>query len=412
MKEFGFNTKAIHGISSKPDANRAIRYPVYSGVAFDFETAEDIEEAFSGRKPAFAYSRTANPTVDALEKKINALEGGHGTIAFSSGMAATSNALLNLLETGDNLIASCFLFGNTYSLLKHTLPSLGIQTRFVDITQPETINQVIDEKTKLIFLETISNPQMIVPDINRLAEIAHAKGLVVVVDGTVTTPYLFEAKKFGVDIVIHSTTKFISGGATSVGGVLVDLGNCDWKNFSSLEKYHGMNKDAFLARLRKEVYRNMGACMSPQAAYLQSLGLETLSLRVDKSCQNTQVVAEYLEQKKSVMKVNYPGLASSPFFECAKKQFKGKFGGILSFELKDKKTCFQVINKLKLIRRATNLNDNSSLIIHPASTIYTEYSHEEKIEMGVTEGLIRLSVGIEDVDDLIFDLDQALAVIE
>ncbi len=411
MKEFGFNTKAIHGSISKPDVHRSIRYPVYSGVAYDFGSAEEIEAAFSMRKPAHVYSRTGNPTVDAFEKKITALENGHGSIAFSSGMAAINNVFMNLLKKGDNLVASRYIFGNTYSLLKHTLPKFGIETRFVDITRSEAVNQAIDDKTRLVFFETISNPQMIVPDVTQLVEIAHANNLAVVVDGTVTTPYLFDAKKFGVDITVHSTTKFISGGATSVGGVLVDIGNCDWKAFPSLKEYFPMNENAFLVRLRKEVFRNMGACMAPQTAYLQSLGLETLSLRVDKSCSNTLAVAEYLEQKKSVLKVHYPGLPSSPFFETAQNQFNGKFGGILSFEMKDKKTCFQFIDQLNLIRRATNLNDNFSLIIHPASTIYTEFSSEEKKELGVTDGLIRLSVGIEDVEDLISDLDQALAVV-
>ncbi len=412
MKKQGFNTKAIHGEIPKPDSHRSIRYPVYAGVAYDFESAEEIEAAFTGKKSAHVYSRSSNPTVEAFEKKITALENGHGSIALSSGMAAISQIIFNLMEKGDNLLASPYLFGNTYSLFKHTLPKLGIETRFVDVTQPESIERSIDSRTRLVFFETISNPQMIVPEIKRIAGISRAKGLAIVVDSTVTSPYLFRANEFDVDIVMHSTTKYISGGATSVGGVMVDLGRCNWQKFPSLRNYHQHGKDAFLIRLRKEVYRNFGSCISPQAAYLQNLGLETLSLRIEKSCSNAMTIAEYLEQKDSVIAVHYPGLASSPFHDIAGKQFRNRFGGILSFELADREACFTFLNALKLIRCATNLNDNHSLIIHPGSTIYAEFTADEKREAGISDRLIRLSVGIEDVDDLVEDITQALTAIE
>ncbi|MBT3227375.1 MAG: O-acetylhomoserine aminocarboxypropyltransferase/cysteine synthase [Deltaproteobacteria bacterium] len=408
MREPGFNTKAIHGSTPKPDVHRAIRFPIYSGVAYDFESAENIEGAFTGRIPAHIYSRSSNPTVAAFESKMTSLENGHGTVALSSGMAAISNTLLNLLEKGDNILASNYLFGNTYSLFMHTLPNFGIETRFVDITRPDTIEQALDGRTRLIFFETISNPQMIVPDIVELVDIGKSNNLTVIVDSSVTSPYLFQASEYGADIVIHSTTKFISGGATSVGGAIIDLGNANWSNFPSLQKYHHLKQDAFLARLRKEVYRNFGSCMSPQAAHFQSLGLETLSLRVEKSCANAMTVAKFLEQKQDVTTVFYPGLDSSPFHEIAQKQFNGHFGGILSFELENKETSFKFINALKLIRCATNLNDNVSLIIHPASTIYADFTPEQTSEMGITDKLIRLSVGIEDVEDLLYDIDQAL----
>jgi O-acetylhomoserine (thiol)-lyase len=411
MREPGFNTKAVHGIFSKPDAHRAIRFPVYAGVAYDFENAEDIEGAFTGQKPAHVYSRSSNPTVEAFERKMTSLEHGHGTVALSSGMAAISNTLMTLLEKGDNILASQYLFGNSYSLLSHTLPNFGIETRFVDITRLDAIKQAIDHKTRLLFFETISNPQMIVPDIAALMTIAKSNDLTVIVDSSVTSPYLFQAYEYGADIVIHSTTKFISGGATSVGGAIVDLGNADWRKFPSLQKYHHLNQDAFLARLRKEVYRNLGSCISPQSAHYQSLGLETLSLRVEKSCSNARAVAKFLEQKQAVASVFYPGLDSSPFHEVARKQFNGFFGGILSFELENQETAFQFINALKLIRCATNLNDNTSLIIHPASTIYADFTPEQRKIMGVTDKLIRLSVGIEDMEDLLHDIDQALGCI-
>ncbi|MCP4751417.1 MAG: O-acetylhomoserine aminocarboxypropyltransferase/cysteine synthase [Proteobacteria bacterium] len=408
METLHFDTKAIHGSVSKPDVHRSIRYPVYAGVAYDFETAEDIEAAFAWRKPAHSYSRISNPTVEAFERKISTLEEGFGSVALSSGMAAISNVLLNLLKQGDNLVASRFLFGNTYSLLESTLPSLGIETRFVDITQPAEVEKAVDENTRLIFLETITNPQMIVPDVTSLVEIARAHKLVVVVDGTVTTPYLFQAKNRGVDIVVHSTTKFISGGATSIGGVVVDLGNFDWGDYSNLVDYRRFGQGAFIARLRKEVYRNLGACMAPQTAYLQSLGLETLSLRVDRSCQNALKIAEFLQGHKGVLNVHYPGLPSSRFHKVAEEQFKGRFGGVLSFDLYDKKIAFEFLNRLKLIRRATNLNDNVSLVLHPASTIYCDFSAEERAEMAIGDGLIRLSAGLEDAADLMADIQQAM----
>lgn len=412
MRELGFNTRAIHGEISKPDVQRAIRYPVYAGVAFDFESAEDIEAAFIGRKAAHSYSRISNPSVEAFERKMTALENGLGTVALSSGMAAISITLLNILQKGDNLLASRNLFGNTFALLKQTLPNFGIETRFVDITQPDTIEQAIDGQTRLIFLETISNPQMIVPDLAKLVKLARSHNLAIVVDSSVTSPCLFRAKEFGVDIVLHSTTKFISGGATSVGGAIVDLGSGNWDRFPGLHNYHRYGENAFLARLRKEVFRNFGACMSPQTAYLQSLGLETLSLRVEKCCSNAMAIANLLEQKKEVTAVYYPGLLASRYYDAARKQFRGQFGGILSFELKNRESAFAFINAVNLIRRASNLNDNFSLVIHPASTIFADFDAEERSEMGVSECLIRLSVGIEDVEDIIYDIEQALAAVQ
>lgn len=409
MASMGFETKAIHGDVLKKDVHRAIKYPIYSGVAFHFESAEALEDAFAFRKPAHAYSRVTNPSVEAFERKMNALEGGRGAIAVSSGMAAVTNAVINLVRQGENIVSSSSLFGNTYSLFKFTLNGLGIETRFVDMDDPENIRNFIDENTRVLFLETISNPKMNVPEIKKLAKIAHEKNIAVLVDSTVTTPYMFDGKAAGVDVVIHSSTKLISGGGTSIGGVIVDSGNCDWSGFSSLQEYSKMGEWAFIGRLRSEVFRNMGACMAPHTAYLHSLGLETLSLRVEKVCENTMKIAEFLKDQRQVESVSYPGLSDSPYHDVAKKQFNNRFGGIIAFELSDKEKCFSFLNRLELIKRATNLGDNTSLIIHPASTIFNEFSEEEKEAMGVTEKLIRLSVGIETMDDLVHDLRQALA---
>ena len=409
MKDTGrrFETRALHGHERQKESHNALRFPVYSGVAFDFAKAEDMELAFTYRKPAHAYSRITNPTVEHFERKLTLLEQGLGTIAVSSGMAAMTTALLALLGRGDNLVASKFLFGNTYSLLKNTLSEFGIETRFVDIRKIGRIAEAIDGQTRLILVETISNPQMVVPDFAKISALAANKGLILMVDGTVTTPYLFAAKDFGVHLVIHSTTKFISGGATSVGGVIVDLGAYDWTRVPALNKYHRYGQGAFLARLRMEVHRNFGACMSPQSAYLQTLGLETLVLRVRTSCDNALALARYLRGRQEVRAVNYPGLGDSPYHILAQQQFNGHFGGVLGFELDGKHEAFRFINGLKLIRRATNINDSKTLVIHPASTIFADCSAGEKAGMNVSEGLVRLSVGIEHVADLLDDVGQA-----
>lgn len=408
MKELKFETRAIVGSASRPDGFRGIRFPVYSGVAFDFESAEDINAAFEGKKPAHSYSRLSNPTVEAFERKITDLEDGHATIALSSGMAAITNLLFTIMQSGDNILVSHYLFGNTYSLLKDTFPGYGLETRFVDILDEAAIEAAIDQNTRALILETVSNPQMIVPDIKQIADITGKHGILLIVDATVVTPWLFDPKDFGADVVIHSTTKFISGGATSVGGVIVDLGVFDWKRLPALKNYHHLGENALIARLKKEIFRNFGACMAPQTAFLQSLGLETLALRVNQSCHNTQIIAERLTSHPKVTAVHYPGLPDSPYHDIAKAQFKGKFGGIVGFELKDRATCFKFMNNLKLIRNATNLNDNNTLIIHPASTIFCDFTEDQKKEVKVSEGLLRLSVGIGHVDDTWEDVTNAL----
>jgi O-acetylhomoserine (thiol)-lyase len=402
-----FETRAVHGNAAQNEAHNALRFPVYSGVAFDFAKAEDMELAFTHRKPAHVYSRITNPTIDHFEKKLTLLEQGLGTIALSSGMAALTTTLLAVLRRGDNLVAAKYLFGNTYSLLKDTLSEFGIETRFVDIRDCDRIAAAIDGQTRLILAETISNPQMVVPDFHKVAALAAEKGLILLVDGTVTTPYLFAAKEFGVHVVIHSTTKFISGGATSIGGAIVDLGTYDWRRCPALQKYHRYGQGAFLARLRMEVHRNFGSCMSPQSAYLQTLGLETLVLRVRTSCENSLALARYLQSRPEVRAVNYPGLDDSPYHELARRQFNGHYGGVLSFELENKVAAFRFINGLRLIRRATNINDSKTLVIHPASTIFADCSAEEKVEMNVSDSLVRLSTGIEHIADLLDDVGQA-----
>lgn len=402
-------TRILHTKFLKEDPHGSLHMPVYDDVTFEFKTAEELELAFSGRKPAHMYSRISNPTVEHFEQKVKTLSGALGVVALSSGMAAISNTILAIAKSGDNIITSKHLFGNTYSLFEQTLKAWGLETRYADLTKPGSITGFIDKKTKAIFLETITNPQLEVADIKSISKIARKAGILLIADTTMTPPYLFQAKDFGVDIEVISSTKWISGGATSVGGLIIDYGVYDWKQNDKLKgDAIKFGPFAFISRLRREVYRNIGACLSAHNAYLQSLGLETLPLRLDTACANTQRIAQFLQKAKQVKSVNYPGLKSSPFYGVARRQFNGKPGAVLAFNLASKSQCFKFLNSLKLIRRATNLQDNRTLVLHPASTIFCEYDDKLKREMGVPETLIRLAVGIEDYRDLIADIKQAL----
>ena len=385
--------------------------PVYDSVAFEHATAEDMQAAFEGRLAAHSYSRISNPTVADYEERVRLLADALGVIAVSSGMAAISNVILALAEAGTNIVTTGALFGNTYSLFESTLRPWGLDITYIDLSDSDALAAAIDENTRAVFLETITNPQLQVADIEAMAKVAHAHKVPVIVDGTVTTPYLFRAKDFGVDVEIMASTKYISGGATSVGGLILDYGTFNWSRNPKIAPWvPKFGANSLLAWMRTDVYRNLGACLSPHNAYLQTLGLETLSLRAKRSCENAMAVAQYLEgNREKVRAVNYPGLPSSRYHDIAKRQFPNGFGGILTFDLRDKAECFALMDSLRLIRRATNINDNKSLILHPASTIYCEYSPIQKEEMQVSDSMLRLSVGIEDVDDIIEDLEGGLS---
>jgi len=411
MKNLKFTTKLLHSKFIKEDPHGSLHMPVYDNAAFEFKTAEDLELAFQGRKPAHMYSRITNPTVEHFEHQMQIITEAQGVLALSSGMAAISNTFISIAQKGDNIITSKHLFGNTISLFEHTLKDWGLEARYTDLTQIDKVNELIDANTKAIFFETITNPQLEVVDVDALHRLTKSKGILLVADTTLTPPYMFDSKKYGIDIEVLSSTKYISGGATSVGGVIIDHGLYDWSNnhkfVNDVKKYGPF---AFINKLRREVHRNMGACLSPHNAYLQSLGLETLGLRIDVSCSNAQKIAEFLASSSKLKSVNYPGLKTSPYHEITRLQFDDKAGALLTFDLKSKKQCFQFMNNLNVIRRATNLQDNRTLIIHPASTIFCEYDSCLKEEMGVRETMIRLAVGIEDVDDLITDINQALEI--
>ncbi len=407
-----FATKAIHGSLVKPEAHGSLRPPVYDSVAFEFADSHEIQLAFEGRKPAHAYSRITNPTVDEFEQRVRILADALGVIAVSSGMAAISNVIMALAETGANIVTTRWIFGNTYSLFEQTFRPWGLETRYVDMDDVKAIDAAIDDKTRAIFLEVITNPQLQVADIDAIAAIAHGHGVPVVLDGTVTTPYLFRSRDHNVDVEVISSTKYISGGATSMGGLILDNGLFDWKRNPKLEPYaKKFGPGALLAGLRREVYRNAGACQSPHNAYLQTLGLETLSLRIEKSTANTLAIAQWLEKQGKVRSVNYPGLASSTYAKRAAQFFPRGAGGILTLDLASREQCYAFQDALKLIRRATNVNDNKTLILHPASTIFCEFDDAQKQSMGVRGTMLRLSVGIEEMEDLIEDLERGLAAL-
>ena len=403
----GFSTRAIHGNISLRDPKGSLRTPIYDSVAFEHASSDSLRLTFEGKKLAYAYSRIANPTVSDFEQRLQLISGGIGVLAVSSGMAAISNTILALAGAGSNIVTSKHLFGNTLSLLDKTLRPWGLEVRYVDTDDPEQVAGAIDAKTSAVFIESITNPQLDVPDCRKISEITAAHQVPLVVDNTLLTPYLFNCGEHGVNIEILSSTKYISGGATSVGGVIIDHGNFDWQQAPRLkERAATQGQMALLAALRQEVYRNVGACLAPHNAYLQSLGLETMSLRIEKSCANTMALAAYLEKQALVQGVNYPGLASSPYHDLAAQQFGGRFGGVLTFDLARREECFAFTDALQLVRRATNINDNKTLIIHPASTIFSEYPEVDKLAMGVRPNMLRLSVGIEDYEDLIDDLEE------
>lgn len=408
----GYTTKSLHTSLPQKDAYNALHMPVYDGVAYEFESAQEIEDTFTGKKPGHVYSRTSNPTVEYFESKLKEVSGAHGVMALSSGMAAISTAILTLVEKGGNIVSSNHLFGHTYAFFKETLPAWGIEVRFVDMSNTREVEAHIDKMTRVLFFETITNPQLEIIDIAQLSVLARQKKLVVVADSTITPPYVFDSSRFGVDIEVMSTTKFISGGATAVGGAILDNGLFDWEHLPALSSWHKKyGKGAFMARVRKEIFRHLGSCMTAHTAHYLNIGLDVLALRVDRCVTNCMLLGDFFKGHSRIKAVNYPGLTDNTGYELSLKQFSSKPGAVMTIDLESKEKCDVFINQLQVVRRATNLNDNKSLIIHPWTTIYAEFSDEEKTEMGIRDTMLRLSVGIEDVEDLIADFTQALTLL-
>ena len=386
-------TAALHTTPARPDAYGSLSMPVYHTAAYEFDTAADMADAFTGRVTAPDYSRTMNPTVTFFEDKVKSLTGAADVIALNSGMAAISNTLMALAAAGKNIVTSRHLFGNTFSLIAESLARFGVKPELRDLTDLDAVAAAVDDNTCCIFLEIITNPQMEVADLKALAAIAHAHGAALVADTTIIPFTQFDAKSLGVDIEIVSSTKYVSGGATSLGGLVIDYGT-----------HPGFGK-----RMRSEMIFNFGAYMTPHVAYMQTIGLETLDARYRVSSANAATLARRLRSLPAIKRVNYTGLPDNPYHDLALRQFGPTAGAMITIDLADEQACYNFIDKLKLIRRATNLFDNKSLAIHPASTIFGLFTPKQRAEMDVLDTTIRLSIGLEDPDDLLDDIAQALA---
>ena len=381
-------TQAIHSRFQTKDAYGSLAMPVYHTAAYEFDNATEMADAFCGKTDAPDYSRVTNPTVTYFENKVKAMCNAHGVIAVSSGMAAISNTLICLTAAGKNIVTSRHLFGNTYSLIAGTMMRFGVKPHLTDLTNLKEVEDAIDNDTACIFMEIITNPQMEVADIAALAEIAHKKGIPLVADTTMIPFTQFDAHILGVDIEVVSSTKYLSGGATSIGGLVIDYGTTP--NFTD--------------RMRKELLMNLGAYMTPHVAYMQNLGLETLDARYRVQADNALRVAQALKNVEQIKRVNYIGLEDNPFYELSRRQFGKTSGAMLTIDLDSQEACFDFINRLQVVRRATNLFDNKTLAIHPASTIFGNFTPRQRQKMDVLDTTIRLSIGLEDAEDIIEDI--------
>lgn len=393
----------------KRDGYGSLSMPIYNSLAFEFDTAEEMEAAFEGSINEHVYSRVTNPTVQHFEERVKEVTNALGVTALNSGMAAVSNTFITLAWSGCNIVTSNKLFGNTYSFFVNTLRYFGVETRFVDLKDSSSVEKAIDKNTCAVFVEIITNPQMEIVDLKGLSDIAHNKFVPLVADTTLIPFTSFSASDMGVDIDVISSTKYISGGGTSLGGLIIDYGKFDWSNSPKLKDVSGDSFSLFNIKLRKEVHRNIGAYMTPQSAYMQSLGLESMALRYERQSKTCKELALMLATLPEVKSVGYPGLDTHPDYKISLSQFGDTPGAMLIFDLESKEYCFKFLKQLKLIRRATNLFDNRSLILHPASTIYVGFSKEQRDEMNVRDTIIRLSVGLEDVDSLFDDIKSALS---
>lgn len=407
-QDLRFNTKLLHGKTSKGYSQREILPPISQVTAFSYESMEELEKVFAHKSMGYAYTRIGNPTLAAFEQKINELEGGAGAISCSSGMSAISSALLALCKSGDEIIAGSGLYGGSIDLF-HDLEKLGIHTVFADVINKENIEKLVTDKTRAVFGELISNPSLTVMNIKEAADAAHAAGVPLIVDSTTATPYLASPISYGADIVIHSTSKYINGGGNAVGGIIIYGGkfNWDFEKHKALAEFKKYGKMAFLLRLRTDLWENLGGCMAPMNAFLSYVGVDTLGLRMEKICDNAQRLAEALDRIEGI-EVNYLGLPGHPYHEYVDKELSGYAGGILTFRAGSKEKAFRIINSLKYALIASNIGDIRTLVIHPASTLYIRSAAEEREAAGVFEDTIRVSVGIEDAEDLISDFTEAI----
>lgn len=406
-KGYGFNTTLVHGIDDD-NPYGATTVPVYQSSSFKQPDAETLEKIFNNKAMGFSYSRINNPTVEAFEKRVNLLEGGMASVACSSGMAALFNAMVNILQTGDEIVASAGLYGGTVELFDD-LKGLGITTRYVLENTPSNYEGLITDKTKLIFAETIGNPKLDITDIEAVAKIAHMHNIPLIIDNTVATPYLVRPIDLGADIVVNSSSKYMNGHSNSISGILTWSGKFKWDyaRYPGLEPYKKFGAMSYIVKLRNGLFRNTGGCLAPQNAFYNTIGLETLGLRMERECGNAFELARFLEKEMGLV-VNYPGLESSPYHTLANRMLTNGYGAIITARVGSKEKAFNIINALKIPYILANIGDTKTLVIHPESTIATHLSKEEKMQSGVYEDLIRISVGIEDIEDLKQDFKQAI----
>ena len=406
----GFNTDALHKGVIKDHAFGATITPIYQVSAFAYDTMESLEKVFSGRAGGFAYTRIGNPTVSSFEQRINSLEHGNGAVATSSGMFAITIALLNFLSSGDEIISSAGLYGGTIQLFS-ILKQFGIKVHYAKELSPAALDKIYNPNVKAIFAETISNPSLEVINIRELADYAHSKQIPLLIDNTTATPYLVNPIDLGCDVVIHSSSKYINGSADSISGVVIDSGKFKWdyEKFPALAAYKVFGNYSYIARLRKDSWASMGGCLAPLNAYLNIIGLETLGLRMEKICSNARKLAEALSRLKGIQ-VNYPLLEGNKYKALAEEELKGFGGGILTLRAGSKEKAFKIINSLKTCLVASNIGDVRTLAIYPASTLYLHNTVEEMNAAGVFDDTIRVSVGIEDAEDLIKDFERAIKV--
>ena len=418
-----FETIAVHGGYSPEPTTNAVAVPIYQTTSYSFRDTQHGADLFDLKEAGNIYTRIMNPTSDVLENRVAALEGGVGALALASGSAATTYAIMTICEAGDNIVSTSTLYGGTYTLFAHQLPRFGVDVKFGDHSKIDQMEKLIDSKTKAIFCESIGNPAANVVDVPKMAKIAHKHNLPLIVDNTVPSPYIFRPIEHGADIVVHSLTKYMGGHGTTIGGIIVDSGKFPWekhkRKFSRLNtpdmSYHGVvfteaaGKAAFIVAARTVALRNMGAAISPFNSFLILQGIESLAVRMDRHCENAVKTSNFLLKHPNVTWVNYPGIPSSPDYPLVKKLMNGKASSVLSFGIKGGRVNGgKFIDNLNLITRLVNIGDAKSLACHPASTTHRQLSETELKKAGVPEDLVRLSIGIENIDDIIEDLTQAL----
>lgn len=420
-RNHNFDTLMVHAGFEKEPTTGANVVPIYQTSSYTFEDSAHALRLFNMEESGNIYTRIMNPTTDVLEKRVAALEGGVGALATSSGQAAEAIAVLNIMEEGDEILTASSLYGGTFTLFKNSLSKFGIKPNFFDIDDMDSLKNNINNRTKAVYVETIGNPELSVPDFDRISKIAHENGIPLIVDNTFATPYLCKPFEFGADIVVHSLTKYLNGHGNSIGGIIVDSGNFDWNNgkfgmlteedpaFHGISFYKRFGNSAYISKARSQWLRDLGASISPFNSFLILQGIETLSLRMERHCSNAMKIAEFLSGDSRVSWVNYPGLKNHKTHKNAIKYLKHGFGGMLSFGVKGGvEAGKRFIEGLRIFSHVANVGDVRSLAVHPASTTHGQLSEEEQLASGVSPDMIRLSVGIEDIDDLIEDIDSAL----